>query len=118
MRTLELAGLPVVAAVVLLSAWPAEAQLAETPASAWMQLERSTRAAYVIGFLSGVQHVLRQVEMDIRLRSGVTADELSTAVSTKLLADPAFELLPIGLVIMEALTEYVSVTDRDGNPIP
>jgi hypothetical protein len=118
MRTLERAGFPVVAAVMLLSAWPAEAQLAETPASAWMQLERSNRAAYVIGFLSGVQHVLRQVEMDIRLRAGVTADELSTAVSTKLLADPAFELLPIGLVIMEALTDYVSVTDRELNPVP
>jgi hypothetical protein len=117
MRTPERAGILVVTAVVLLSAWPADAQLAETPASAWMELERSHRTAYVIGFLSGVQHTLQHIGMDIRLREGVTADELSTAVYTKLVAEPMLGLLPIGLVIMDALTEYVTITDREGNPI-
>jgi len=69
MRTPKRAGILVVAAVVLLSAWPTEAQLAETPASAWMQLDRSNRTAYVLGFLSGVQHVLQYIGMDIRLGS-------------------------------------------------
>ena len=77
MRTPERAGILAVAVMVFLSAWPADAQLAETPASAWMDLERSHRTAYVIGFLSGVQHTLQYIEMDIRLREGVTADELA-----------------------------------------
>jgi hypothetical protein len=117
MRTLERAGILAVVVVAFLSVWPADAQLAETPASAWMELERSHRTAFAIGFLSGVQHTLQRIGMDLRLREGVTADELSTAVHTKLLAEPVLGLLPIGLVIMDALTEYVTITDRDGNPI-
>jgi hypothetical protein len=42
---------------------------------------------------------------------------VSTAVYTKLLAEPVLGLLPIGLIIMDALTEYVSFTDREGHPI-
>jgi hypothetical protein len=117
MQTPKRAGILAVAVVAFLWAWPADAQLAETPASAWMELERSHRTAYVIGFLSGVQHTLQRIGMDLRIREGVTADELSTAVYTKLLAEPVLGLLPIGLIIMDALTEYVSFTDREGHPI-
>jgi hypothetical protein len=75
MQTPKRAGILAVAVVAFLWAWPADAQLAETPASAWMELERSHRTAYVIGFLSGVQHTLQRIGMDLRIREGVTADE-------------------------------------------
>jgi hypothetical protein len=117
MRTAKRAGILVVAAVALLSAGPAEAQLAQTPAATWMQLDRSTRTAYVLGFLSGVQHVLQCTGMDLRLRAGVDADELSIAVYTKLLAEPELRWSPIGLIIMDALRDYISFTDPYGNPI-
>lgn len=115
MRTPKRAGILVVAAVVLLSAWPTHAEFADTPASVWVQLERSNRTAYVVGSLSGVQHVLQYIGMDIRLRVDVTADDLSTAVYTKLLAEPELRQGPIGFIIMDALSDYLAITDQDGH---
>ena len=47
----------------------------------------------------------------------MNADDLSTVVYTGLLAEPELRQGPIGLIIMGALSEYVAITDRDGNPI-
>jgi hypothetical protein len=62
MRTMRIgAGTLVAAVLVLLAAWPTRAQLADTAASVWMQLERNTRTAYVVGFLSGIQYLMRSI---------------------------------------------------------
>jgi hypothetical protein len=84
MRTPKRAGILVVAAVVLLSAWPTEAQLAETPASAWMQLDRSNRTAYVLGFLFTLRAVAQASRLEfisLELASEGTVDRRDGGLS-------------------------------------
>ena len=87
----------------------------------WMRSNAGSRATYVIGFMNGLEYVVRLYGGELRSArdSRVTYDEMSEVVYRRLVREPELRQGPMSEIIVSTLMgPYVMITDRSGNPIP
>jgi hypothetical protein len=83
----------------------------------WMTFERSARAAYVVGFMNGFNHLFTGLDMAVATTRPFSGSALADEVYQALLNQPELRSGPIGTIVLHALSRYLKVTDKDGNTV-
>ncbi|WP_454061517.1 hypothetical protein [Candidatus Nitrospira salsa] len=86
----------------------------DVQAKKWMELTPQNRASFVFGFLAGLDHVYNAQGLVVTLKRPLSAQELSAEVYKSLLDQPELRTGPIDEIILNALDNLLSVTNKSG----
>lgn len=86
----------------------------DVQAKKWMELTPHNRASFVFGFLAGLDHVYNAQGLVVTLKRPLSAQELSAEVYKSLLDQPELRTGPIDEIILNALDNLLSVTNKSG----
>ena len=114
-------GLSVVL-LLLITLWQTPVTAADDiDARIWMQFDATNRSTYVIGFMNGLEYLVKIYGQELRSASGarITYREMSEIVYRRLLREPELRSGPMSEIIVSTLIgPYVTITDRSGQPVP
>jgi hypothetical protein len=100
--------------------WVGAAHAQTLTSRQWMIQDSNSRAAYVLGYMNGIQQMLDHFSMEIRSDSEkpLTSGMVSEDLFRKLLAEPELRNGPVNDILFAVFAPRVVVTDKAGKQIP
>ena len=83
----------------------------------WMNLSSESRAAFVFGFLAGLDHLYESTGLVVALSRPLSAMELADEVYKVLLEQPELRSGPIDNIILTALENTITIKNKAGLPV-
>lgn len=89
----------------------------EIEANDWMILPKEARAAFVLGFLTGLEHLYATTGVKVLLLEPLSTKDLAMKVFEKLTYEPELRNGPIAVVILSTVHNVVTLATTDGSSI-
>ncbi len=86
----------------------------ETEAKKRMELPTRSRAAFVFGFLAGLDHLYNSTGLIVTMKRPLSAEELADELYKSLLSQPELRNGPIDQIILHALDDIIVISTKSG----